>query len=437
MANTKNCPPADFLAQFQSQLGLHIKPGQRLCVAFSGGVDSVVLLHATAALIESLQIGHLLAVHVHHGLSPNAEKWADFCQHFCDQLGVKFELQRVNVHPQVEGVEAAARKVRYAALEASNCDLILLGHHQDDQAETVLLNLLRGAGVHGAAGMLEARGRLLRPLLGFSREQIVAYANKSGLSWIEDESNSDTRYSRNFLRGEAFPLLRQRFPQAASSLARAAQTFADSAELLDEIAKEDLGAAKLLHVDQLKALSSSRAANLLAYYLRQHDLMIPSSAMLREMLRQLLTADRDSEICFNIGGRDIRRFREQVFVERAPVQVFPVIWSRENELSWGSYRIQSKPVFGDGIAVASLENTPLRFSPRHGGDVLRLRHEGPQRPLKDILREAGIPPWRRKTLPVLYAGEEVVWVAGIGVASKYRCKPEAEGILIEFDGVTW
>ena len=160
-------PPTEFLAQFQDRLSRHVKPGQRLCVSLSGGVDSVVLLHATNAMAEGLQLGGLLATHVHHGLSPSADAWEAFCRHICDQLGIKFETCKVTINPQGEGVEASARKARYAALEACDCDWILLGHHRDDQAETVLLNLLRGAGVHGAAGMAEVRGRLLRPMLNY------------------------------------------------------------------------------------------------------------------------------------------------------------------------------------------------------------------------------------------------------------------------------
>lgn len=437
MANSKSRLSTDLPALLCNRLGRYVGPGQRLCVALSGGVDSVVLLHAAIPSVAALGIRQLVALHVHHGLSPHADEWGAFCRELCDQLGIALEVRRVQVTLNGEGLEAAARKERYAVLDAFESDWILLGHHRDDQAETILLNLLRGAGVHGAAGMAERRGRLLRPLLGVSREEIVGYAKQCALSWIEDESNADSCYSRNFLRHQVMPLLERSFPSAATNLARAARVFGEAAELLDQVAKDDFGGAKRLNVSQLKDLPSSRAANLLAYYLRRQGLQIPGNAILEEMLRQLITAGCDSEICFAIGNRDVRRFRNEVFVDSHSQPVSPTVWSGESTIPWGGYRIHARASVGDGIAASILNGCPLHFAARRGGDVLQLRQGGPRRPLKDILREAAVPPWHRKNLPVLYSGDDVVWVAGIGAAAKYRCKPGAAGFLIEFDGVTW
>lgn len=437
MANSKSKPSTDLSALLSDRLARHIEPGQSLCVALSGGVDSVALLHATTASAKALGLRQPVACHVNHGLSPHAGEWETCCRKLCEQLGIALEVRRVQVTLDGKGLEAAARKARYAALNAVECDWVLLGHHRDDQAETVLLNLLRGAGVHGAAGMAERRGRLLRPLLDVSREQIVEYAKWNGLPWIEDESNIDCHYSRNFLRHEVMPLLERPFPNATISLARAARAFGEAAELLDRMAEEDLGAAKLLNVAQLNALPPLRAANLLTYYLRRQGLQIPGSAMVREMLRQLLTASSDSDIRFTLGNYELRRFRDQVLVDIPPWPVVPTVWSGEQTMPWGGYQIHASSIVGAGVAAAMLNSGPLYFSARRGGDVLQLRQGGPRRPLKDLLREAGVPPWRRKNLPVLYSGDEVVWVAGIGIAAKYRCKPGAEGFLIEFDGVTW
>ncbi len=437
MANSKSKLSTDLPAFLYDRLARHVEPGQRLCVALSGGVDSVVLLHAVIASVAALQLQQLVAIHVNHGLSPHADEWEAHCRKLCLQLGIFLEVRRVHVTPCGEGLEAAARKVRYAALNDFECDWVLLGHHRDDQAETVLLNLLRGASVHGAAGMAEKRGRLLRPLLDISREEIVAYARQCGLSWVDDESNADSRYSRNFLRHKVMPLLLQPFPDAANSLARAARAFGEAAELLDQMAVDDIGGAKPLKVTQLRALSSSRAANLLAYYLRSQGLQIPSNAMLKEMLRQLLTAASDSEMRFALGNHEVRRFHDQVLVDIPHATVSPTVWSGDTPIPWGGYRIHSRSIVGEGIAATTLGLGPLHFASRRDGDVLQLRPDGPRRPLKDLLREAGVPPWRRNCLPVLYSGNDVVWVAGIGVAAQYRCKPGAEGFLIEFDGVTW
>lgn len=437
MANLKSRPSTDIPALLLERLTRDAVPCRRICVALSGGVDSVVLLDAAKVALETRANVRLAAVHVHHGLSPHADAWESFCRKLCDRLCVPLEVHRVQVIPDGAGLEAAARKARYAALNDAECDWILLGHHRNDQAETLLLNLLRGAGVHGAAGMAEKRGRLLRPLLSVSREEIVDYAVRNRLSWVEDESNADGRYNRNFLRHQVMPLLEVPFPQAADSLARAASAFADAAELLDLMAKDDLGDQSLLAVSQLRSLSVPRSSNLLAYYLRRHGLQIPSKATLKELLRQLLSADRDSGIRFVIGDREVRRFRDRVYVEDRSEHVSSITWSGEDVIPWGRYRIHVSSTLGGGLVSSAQNAGPLQFSMRRGGEVLQLRQDGPRRPLKDILREAGIPPWRRKTLPVLYSGEDVVWVAGIGVAAKYRCKPGVEGFLIEFDGVTW
>jgi tRNA(Ile)-lysidine synthase len=438
MANSKSRPSSDLLNHLQSRLSQHVEPGLHLSVALSGGIDSTVLLHTLVVSQSVLKPASITAVHVHHGLSPNADAWESFCRQYCAQLGVTFRSQRVEVKAEGEGIEAGARRARYAALEGSDCDWILLGHHRDDQAETVLLNLLRGAGVHGAAGMCEVRGKLLRPLLGVSRQQVMTYAIQNSIPWIEDESNADSRYRRNFLRHQVMPLLEQPFPQAAASLVRAADAFRDAAELLDEVAQNDLGDVGFLTVPMLAALSIPRATNLLAYYLRQQGIQIPASAMLKELLRQLVVAGGDSEICFTVGDRQVRCFQQRVLVDAVAEPVSPVAWDGEaTAISWGAHQLHVCPAHGQGIDASLLRSAPLQFSPRRGGELLQIRQDGPRRPLKDLLREAAIPPWRRKNLPALYAGEELVWMAGIGIAAKYRCKPDAAGFLIEFDGVTW
>lgn len=437
MANIKSKPSTDLSSMISDRLVRYVEPGQRMGVALSGGVDSVVLLHAMVALAKVLGFEQPLACHVNHGLSPHAHEWEAFCRKLCDQLDVVLEVCRVNVTPVGEGLEAAARRARYAALDAIQCDWVLLGHHRDDQAETLLLNLLRGAGVHGAAGMAEKRGRLLRPLLDTTREEIVDYARQFGLTWIVDESNADISYSRNFLRHNAIPLLERTFPRVVTKLARSAQAFGEAAELLDQLAEEDLGGERVLTASRLGALSLPRAANLLTHYLRCHGLQIPGSVMIREMLRQLLTAAEDREICFTLGNCEVRRFRDRILVDIPSVAGTPTLWSGEGTIVWGCHQIHARSIVGEGVAANTLDLGTLYFSARRGGESVQLRQDGPRRRLKDILREAAIPPWRRKNLPVLYSGKDVVWVAGIGVAAEYRCKPGMEGFLIEFDGVTW
>ena len=436
MENSKSKQPPDLQEHLQSRLDLYVMSGQRVCVALSGGLDSVVLLHAATEIAKAGGTKPI-AAHVHHGISPNADAWEAFCREQCAKHGVKFYSKRVDVSLKGEGVEAAARNARYAAFEAIDCDWMLLAHHRDDQAETVLLNLLRGAGVHGTAAMNEIRGKFLRPLLDVPRVQILEYAQQHSLSWIEDESNADGRYNRNFLRNDVMPLLTQPFPQAAGNLARAARAFRNAAELLDDVAHEDMRNASYIIISRLKTLTTSRATNVLAYYLRQQGLQIPGSARLNEMLRQILTAAEDSAVCIAIADHEIRRFNDRVWVEEAQRTVAPISWPGSGTLSWGKHEIEIREAVGDGVSIPETAKSNFQFSGRRSGSVMQLHPDGPRRQLKDILREAGVPPWRRNYLPMLYAGEEVAWVAGIGVSAKYRCKPGMTGFLIEFDGVTW
>jgi len=280
---------------------------ERLCVGLSGGCDSVVLLH----LLASLGLGgRLQAIHVHHGLSANADRWAVFCADHCQHLGVPFVLERVSVDPRSgNGIEAAARAARYEGFARCARDLLLLGHHRGDQAETLLFNLLRGAGVAGAAGIpverRERELRILRPLLEVPREEIEAYARANDLAWVGDESNSDTGLTRNFLRHEILPALGERFPAAERSLARAAAHFAEADGLLAELAAADwqsMAQGGALPLAKLRQLSLPRLRNLLRYRLRQLGWQAPASARLEEFSRQLQTAGADRHPALELAG---------------------------------------------------------------------------------------------------------------------------------------
>ena len=276
-------------------LAARLAPGTPLSVGLSGGCDSVVLLHLLSRLGWR---GPLQAIHVHHGLSSNADGWAEFCGAYCRRLGVPLTVRRVAVDAATGlGIEAAARNARYAAFSEVALGCLVLAHHRGDQAETVLFNLLRGTGVNGAAGIPVERKlgglSLLRPLLDVSRGEIEAYANAAGLTWVTDESNADTALTRNFLRHDALVGLSQRFPAAESSLAQAAANFAEAVELLDELAELDWqlvcdgSAAKIA---ELRTLSLPRLKNLLRYRLRSLGWRVPVAARLDEFARQIQVA---------------------------------------------------------------------------------------------------------------------------------------------------
>lgn len=293
----------------------HVRPDERLCIGYSGGLDSTVLLHALAAL----QRWPLHACHVHHGLSPNAEHWAAHCARFAEGLGVELSVVRVEV-PRTggTGLEAAARMKRHQALAAAGGDWLVLAHHQGDQAETVLGNLLRGAGVLGLAGMPVRSGRILRPLLALSRAQLADYARVHGLSWIEDESNADLHYTRNWLRGQVIPVLRKRYGQAEERLAAAAAHAGEAQALLEQLAAIDAGGRPgfPLPLARLRALEFARASNLLRCALKAEGLQAPPASRLDEFVRQCREAASDRHPALHLAGCALRVRARQLWLER-------------------------------------------------------------------------------------------------------------------------
>lgn len=316
MASSRKSPATEpVAAAVAACIDRHVAAGERVCVALSGGVDSVVLLHA----LVRARSPRLSALHVHHGLHPHADRWAAFCADLCGRLAVPFACVRVAVERgSRDGLEAAARRARHAAFAAADADWVMLAHQRDDQAETMLFNLLRGSGLAGAAAMRERSGRLLRPLLDVDRNQIAAYARAHALAWIEDDSNSDTRFSRNFLRHEVFPEVARRFPAAAKNLAAAATRFAEGLDLLDALAQSDLGGTEdfPLSCALLAGLGEARARNALRYLLAKRGVQIPGEARLRETLRQLLEAAPDRHPQVRFGAHRIVRRRGAICLEK-------------------------------------------------------------------------------------------------------------------------
>lgn len=320
MESSKSTRSDALTAAVAACLDRHAADGAQLVVGFSGGLDSSVLLQVLAGLRDGRGFD-LSALHVHHGLSLNADIWETHCRRLCAGIGVPLAVERVAVERDSrDGLEAAARRARHAAFARAPGDWIVLAHHRDDQSETLLFNLLRGAGVRGACAMSEVSGRLLRPLLCVGRDVIAAYATEHGLTWIEDESNTDTAYSRNFLRHQTLAALEARFPGSGANLAAAARRFGEAQELLDELARIDLGGADdfPLAVAPWSRLSEPRARNALRYLLHRRYIGIPSEERLGEFVRQVRTAAADRHPSVVFGAWRIFRRGGEIRVE--PVQ---------------------------------------------------------------------------------------------------------------------
>ncbi len=420
----------DLVITHSAQLKRLIQTGSRVCVGLSGGLDSVVLLD----LLHRLQASYLFelfAIHVNHQLSPNAKLWAQFCAELCAQKNIPLHIESVTVERDSGlGVEATARASRHAAFKRQNADVIALAHHADDQAETLLLQLLRGAGVKGASAMpmlSDSKPALVRPLLVVTRNELEAYAAQRGLKWITDESNADIRYDRNYVRHAVLPQIEKRFPAYRATLGRAAQHFAAASALLDELA--ELDATNILHDDKLvqatfAQLSEARAKNLLRFFLAQHHVAMPQAARLDELVRQLQTGGHDAEVCAQLGGHEVRAWRGNIHVltESLPAEDLRLVWSGEAELKLSSNlgALKFTATKEQGISAAKLKNQTVIVRTRSGGETLQPAANRPRRTLKNLLQESAVPPWQRERLPLLFCGDSLVWVPEIGIDINYQ-----------------
>lgn len=420
------------LADVLVRLGL--LPGATLKVAFSGGLDSHVLLHALSRLRRAHTL-RLSAIHVNHGLHPHADDWARHCLQVCAALDVECRVERVHVTGIREhGLEAAARGARYACLagHVGPADVLLTAHQRDDQAETVLLQLLRGTGVHGLAAMPEiarfSRGRLARPLLEFSRAQLQAYAQAENLHWIEDPSNRNERLARNFLRHQVFPLLESRWPGASEQIARSAGFAAEAAEQLDILAESDWNACRVpdtfaLSIAALRRLPAPRARNLIRYWLRRQGFQAPSALHLDQILTQVTHEPRSRQALIRWPRTEVRRYRDELVALKPGRHGDPAVglpWNpvQPLELPDVGLRLCALATRGEGLSQARIGAVPLTVRWRRGGEICRLPGRAHRHKLKKLLQEAHVPPWERQRLPLVYVDGEL---AAIG--DRWVCEP--------------
>lgn len=421
-------------------------PFPRLRVGFSGGLDSTVLLHVLAGL--RAELGFVLgATHVSHGLVAGSGAWGAHCRAVCARLDVAFEERAVTVdrhHPG--GLEAAAREVRRQALSPPGDEVLLvLAQHRNDQAETVLFRLLRGAGVKGGAGMRPfspqpGGGAVWRPLLGVPRAALEAYARAHGLDWIEDPSNGDDGFSRNFLRLRVLPLLETRFPSAVASLARSARLLDEGAGLLDELADLDLAAMRLpdgrYALGAAWALTSPRLRNVLRRTLALAGERLPDEQRLVELERQFRRPSAQQGWRGELAGMAVCVYRAAWWVEgRRPDEAPQACdWRGQPTVDWWGAPLRFVAIDGEGLSAARLAAGACQLRRREGGERIALQPGGPLRSLKNLFQEAGVPPWLRQDLPLLWVDGQLAWVAGVGVAAAFRCSPGEAGILPQWSG---
>lgn len=429
------------VSQLNQFLGCYLKPNRHLLLALSGGLDSSVLLHLLAVAKQTIPF-ELHAMHVHHGLSPNADAWADFCTQQCQFLNVPIEIVRVQVDKNSKlGIEATARQLRYKALFDFKLggiapDFIVTAHHQDDQAETLLLQLFRGAGVKGLSSMaaIDESRRLMRPLLDASREALQEYAAQINIQWCDDESNDNTQYERNFVRHEVMPVLASRYPAIKLVLARTASHLAEANDLLDTLAKidaENLVQNNSLCLQGLMAFDLSRAKNLLRWWFAQNQLSMPTSEHLTEIIQQLFTAKSDANIHIQLQDLYLKRYQQRAYLcsERS-AESFDMVWNGESHLNLpNGGQLHFKQVTGAGLALKH-GMTKLRITNRDGGERFKPDVLRPTRTLKHLLQEASIPPWQREHLPLIYWHDTLALVPNIGIAHELQASENEQGLAI-------
>ena len=446
-----------FVKRFQNSLGsLYVPPdNSKYVIAYSGGLDSHVLLHCFKQLDVSVR-----AVHVHHGLQAIADDWVNHCQQSCDQLAVQLDILYVDAQ-QKPGTspEEAARDARYEALHGNleKDECLVTAQHLDDQAETLLLQLFRSASAAGLSAM-PANKQIgdyvhIRPLLSFSRADIEKYAKDNNLQWVEDPTNQDTAFDRNYLRKDILPLLENRWPEINAQLAKVSELQSSNLQVLEDMAAIDLANAistqqsllrvcvyqvvSSLSINRLQQLSSARLLNLLRYWVMTTLNQQPTRNLLEELEKALINSQQDANPEIIFGDFSFRKFQGNIYLLRISdlqgLQDNPD-WTPSSPVTLSGLNIQIKAVDSVGVGLhRDLLDKTLIIRSRTGGEKFHPAGRRHSQSLKKLLQEANVPPWERDVLPLLYLGDELIAVGGLWVCKRYSVDPGESGWLVDVD----
>ena len=411
----------------------------RTCViAYSGGVDSHVLLHLCHAAGLSVR-----AVHIHHGLQAEADNWDRHCNDVCSSLGIAYKCIHVDADAEAgESPEDAARNARYRALEKElrSDEVLLTAHHQHDQAETFMLQLMRGAGPAGLASMPVIKpfgtAYLVRPLLACSQPLLTAYAEQHKLVWVDDPSNADTSFDRNFMRKEVMPRLMQNWSIANQAISQAASLQQDTLELIEAMAAIDLAAVSTqqrnsLSISKLRQLSEVRQYNVLRYWINAAGYDKPRRNILQEVIDSVLPAAEDATPLVLWGNTEIRRYQDTLYVLRALNSHeihHTYAWDGEQPLSIETLQLELnlEQTAGKGLQQdAVARRMAVRF--RQGGEQIRPHGRQHTHSLKKLMQEAGIPPWQRNRIPLIYIDHQLACVCGYWIADVFSVNADQQG----------
>jgi len=405
-------------------------------LAYSGGMDSSVLLHLFYLNIDKIK--HQIEVlYVNHGLQLEANDWAVSCQKQCEKYDFPFtELKISESCPKGESVEAWAREKRYQLTEdiMNPGDVLFSGHHKDDQVETFFLQVLRGAGPRGLSAMPLIKKKkdtfFVRPLLNYSREEIKHYANQYGLNWQEDKSNSDSRYDRNYFRHKLSPIIENRWPAYRETINRVIRHQKETKLLLDEFAIEDINSARhdnglSLNINRIKMLSEARQKNLLFVWLEQLDLQIPGSRHIEKIISDIINSDLDKSPCVNWADVEIRRYKNTLYALKA-IQNYDVDtefeWQPKCILNIFEETLMAKQTIGVGISKNKVSGTNFIIRFRKGGEKIKPGNSFHSKTLKQLFQERSVLPWYRNKIPLVYINDELAAIPGFCVDKKYMAR---------------
>lgn len=396
-------------------------------IAYSGGCDSHVLLHTLVQLRSEIS-SVIKAIHINHGLSPLANVWEEHCRKICEDLSVPYTSISVNAKAKNASPEEAARHARYAEWKKliQKDEVIMLAHHQDDQAETVLIQLMRGSGVKGLAAMpakqIFSQGLLCRPMLNYLRKEIVGYAVDNNLNWIDDPSNFDTDFDRNFLRHDVVPLLETHWPSLKKTLSRTASHQAEADQLLTELAFQDWHHVHInnhINIPALLNFSAKRQRNVLRYWIANVcELILPDTVHLQRILDEVLTAAEDAKPEVIWRGGEVRRYQGLLYAQEKliePPENYNQAWPDMNTpliVPNTNIRISAEVSEGMGLRIAKLKNAEISIRFRIGGETCRPAGRGQTHQLKKLFQEWKVPPWQRAMVPLVYVDGELAQVVG-------------------------
>jgi tRNA(Ile)-lysidine synthase len=414
-----------------------------ILLGLSGGLDSCVLLHLLANMQTQLHF-KLKAIHVHHGISPYADDWLNFSKQKCKLLDIEFDAVKVKINEKGSlGIEGEARELRYEAIKKKQKGVVALGHHQNDQAETLLLQLLRGSGLKGLAGMPEfdEERKFWRPMLNIKKELLEKYASENDIKYIKDESNEDINFDRNFIRKKVLPLIESRYPASIETISRSATNISEGHQINELLALDDSknvmsDDGSHLLIENLNKLPNLRAINLIRWWLSFNDLLMPSKKNVEELFRQVKLIKKDTSLNLKISNdRSIRAFDDKLLIVSImnDLPSYHFKWAGQEEIELpNKSKLHFVKTKKGGLSLSKLGAKSLYIKSRTGGEKLKSFPDQPSRSLKYLFQKADIPHWERDQVPLVYANEQLVAVPNLGVQYEYQSKVGEVGYQIKW-----